>query len=89
MVGILGSVVKIVKQKIKIGHTFPQCFDPLSSFIFMELSDSSMGEDLTTPLSLTKSLKNIFKFGESLEPSTTVGRMQYAASGLHTMVLPR
>jgi hypothetical protein len=91
MVGIVGSVVKIVMQKFKIDDTLHQCFDAIVSFIFIELFDSSMGEDLTTPPSLMNSLKGIFKFGDSLllEPSTRVGRIQSVAFCLHSMVLPR
>jgi hypothetical protein len=80
-----------MKQELKIDDILLQCSNALTSFIFIELSNSLAGEDLTTPPSSTKSLKGNFQFGYSLssEPSTLVGRIQSVVSYLHTMVLPR
>jgi glutamate racemase len=73
----IGSMVKTMKQELKIDNTLPQCSDALASSIFIELSNSLAGEDLTTPPSLMKLLKGIFQFGDclSLKPSTLVGRI--------------
>jgi len=57
--GIASFVVKIVKQELEIDDIFPQCFDALASSIFIELFDSSLGEDLTPLLLSTKLLENI------------------------------
>jgi hypothetical protein len=40
-------VVKIVKQKFEGDDILPQCFDVFASFLFIELSNSFLGEDLT------------------------------------------
>ncbi len=63
MVGIASFVVKIVKKKLKVDNPFLQCSDALVSFTFIELFDSSVGEDLTPHPSLTKSSKLIFQSG--------------------------
>jgi hypothetical protein len=64
-------MAKIVKQELEFDDTLLQCFNALESSTFIELSNSSVGEDLT-PLS---SLKRIFQFGTSLlsEPCTPMG----------------
>jgi hypothetical protein len=59
MARTVGSVVKNMKQKFKVDDTLLQCFDALMSSTFIELFDSSMGEDLTPLPSLTKLLKHI------------------------------
>ncbi len=75
MVGTTSFVVKIAKQGLKVDETFLQCFIGLTSFIFIKLSDSSLGEDLTPLFSLTKLLKGILQFDASLlsKPSTPIG----------------
>jgi hypothetical protein len=53
-------VVKNVKQEFKIDNTLLQSFNVITSFIFIELFDSSLGEDLTPLPSLMESSKGIF-----------------------------
>ncbi len=48
------SVVKIVKQELEVDDTLPQCSNVLTSFISIELFDSSLCEDLTPLPSSTK-----------------------------------
>jgi hypothetical protein len=52
-------VVKIVKEEFEVDNTFLQCSNALASSIFIELFDSSLGEDFTPLFSLTKLLKGI------------------------------
>jgi hypothetical protein len=59
MARIAGFVVKIVKQELEVDDTLPQCSNVLTSFISIELSDSSSCEDLTPLPSLTKLLEGI------------------------------
>jgi len=47
-------VVKIVKQELEVDNTLPQCSNVLTSFISIELSNSSSCEDLTLLPSSTK-----------------------------------
>jgi hypothetical protein len=61
-----GFEVKIVKQKIEVDDIFPQCSHALMSFPFIELFDSSIGENLTPLPLLMKSLKGILQFGALL-----------------------
>jgi hypothetical protein len=89
MVGTIGFVVKNVKKKLKIDNPFLQCSNALMPSTFIELSNSSVGEDLTSlPLS-TKSSKCILQFGTfwSSEPSTLMGSIQSIVSCLCVMVL--
>ncbi len=75
MARIVCFVVKIVKQELKVDDTFLQPSNALASSIFIELSNSSLGEDLTPlPLSIKLS-KGILQFEPSLslESSTHVG----------------
>ncbi len=60
---IVGSMVKSMKQEFKVDDTLLQCFDALVSSTFIELSDSSVDEDLTSLPSLTKSSKRTLQFG--------------------------
>jgi hypothetical protein len=53
-------VVKNVKHELKVDDTLFQCHDVLTSFIFIELSNSSLGEDLTPLPLLMESSKGIF-----------------------------
>jgi hypothetical protein len=53
-------VVKNVKQEFKIDNTLLQSFNVITSFIFIELFDSSLGEDLTPLPLLMESSKGIF-----------------------------
>jgi len=55
MAKIASYMVKIMKQELKIDDIFPQCSNVLASFFFIELSNSSLGEDLT-PLPLSTKL---------------------------------
>ncbi len=89
MVGIVGFVVKIVKKKLEVDNPFLQCSDALVSFTFIELFDSSVGEDLTPLPSLTKSSKLIFQSGTFLlsKPSTPMGSIQSIVFCLCVMVL--
>ncbi len=85
------SMVKIMKQELEVDDILLQCFEVLTSSIFIELFDSSSGEDLTTfPLSM-KFLKYILQSDASLssKPSTPMGSIQFVVSCLHAMVLPR
>jgi hypothetical protein len=68
-------VIKIVKPKLEGDNTFPQCYDVFASFIFIELSNSCSGDNLTPLLSLMKLIKIIFEsnFLKLLEPSTPLG----------------
>ncbi len=77
-IGTASSMVKTMKQELKIDDIVPQCSNALVSFIFIELYNSSTCEDLTPPPLSTKSLKGIFQFKASLslEPSTLVGSIQ-------------
>jgi hypothetical protein len=59
MVGITGSLVKIVKQELEVDDTLPRCYDVLAFSIFSKLSDSSSSKELTPLLLSTKLLKNI------------------------------
>jgi len=88
---IASFVVKIVKQELKVDDILPQCSNALMSSIFIQLFGSLVGEDLTPPLSLTKSSKGIFqsRASLSLEPSTHVGSIQFIISCLCAMVLPK
>ncbi len=47
MTRIAKYVVKIVMQEFEGDDSLPQCFVVFASFIFIELSNSSSGEDLT------------------------------------------
>jgi hypothetical protein len=55
----IGFVIKIVKEENNITHTFPEYSDAFASFVFIELSNSSSSDDLTTPILLTESPKLI------------------------------
>jgi hypothetical protein len=57
--GIASFMVKTMKQELKVDDTFPQFFNALASFTFIELFDSFTSEDLTPLLSLIKSSKGI------------------------------
>ncbi len=84
-------MVKIMKQELEVDDILLQCFEVLTSSIFIELFDSSSGEDLTTfPLSM-KFLKYILQSDASLssKPSTPMGSIQFVVSCLHAMVLPK
>ncbi len=59
MARIVDFVVKIVKQELEVDDTLPQCSNVLTSFISIELSDSSSCEDLTPLPSSTKLLEGI------------------------------
>jgi hypothetical protein len=61
MLGTTCSVVKIVKDKHKALDSLPQCLDTLASSIFIELFDSSLGDDLTPNGSSLKSPKANFQ----------------------------
>ncbi len=77
MTRITGSMVKIMKQGFEVDDTLPRCFDVFISTIFIEMFDSSLGEDLT-PLPLSMKLsKGIFQRDVSLssKPSTLVGNI--------------
>jgi hypothetical protein len=63
-----GYVVKIVKNEHKVLNIFFPCSNALASFIFIELSDFSLGEDLTSDGSLMRSLKCHFVLGLPLTP---------------------
>jgi len=60
MIGTASSMVKIVKQELEVDDILFQCSNAFASSIFIELFDSSVGEDLTPPPSLTKLSKDIF-----------------------------
>jgi len=52
MAGTVGSMVNIMKQELQVDDTFLQCYDVLAFFVFIELYDFSLNEDLTLlPLS--------------------------------------
>jgi hypothetical protein len=62
IIGVVGSIIKIsVKQELKVDDTFLQCFDARASFVFIELFNSSLGEDLTPLLSSSKLSKDIIQ----------------------------
>jgi hypothetical protein len=74
-------VVTTVKQQFEDDDIFPQCFNVLAYFVFIEMSNSSSREDLT-PLPLSMELpKGIFQFNASLssKPSTHMGKIQSLA----------
>jgi hypothetical protein len=56
MLGTASFVVKIVKDEHKVLNIFPQCLDIVASFVFIELFDFSLGDDLTLNGSLMRSL---------------------------------
>jgi hypothetical protein len=75
MLGITSSMVKIVKQETNVSHIFLQCSNVLAFFVFIELINSSLGDDFTPlPLS-TKSPKTILQSATplSLQPSNPIG----------------
>ncbi len=47
MAGTVGFMVKIMKQELQVDDTFLQCYDVLAFFVFIELYDFSLNEDLT------------------------------------------
>jgi hypothetical protein len=57
------SMVKVVKQKLEVDDILPQCSNAFTSFPFIELFDSSIGEDSTPLPLLMKLLKGIIQFG--------------------------
>jgi hypothetical protein len=59
-IGIAGFVVKTMKQEFEVDNTLPQCFDVIASSVFIELSNSSSGEDLTPLPLLMKLTKKLF-----------------------------
>ncbi len=59
-IGIADFVVKTMKQELKVDNTLLQCFDAFISFLFIELSNSSLGEDLTPLPSWMELSKGIF-----------------------------
>ncbi len=67
-----------MKQEVKVDNILLQCSIALASSIFIELSNSLVGEDLTPLSSLMKPLKHIFQSKTSLlsKPSTHVGSIQ-------------
>jgi hypothetical protein len=84
-------VVKIAKQELEIDNTFLQCSNVFASFVFVELSDSSSGEDLIPLPLLMELLKSILQPNAylSTEPSTHVGNIHFFLSYLCAMVLLR
>jgi hypothetical protein len=48
MLGIASFVVKIVKQELEVDNILPHYFDVLIFFVFIELTYSFSGEDLTS-----------------------------------------
>jgi hypothetical protein len=52
-------VVKTMKQEFEVDNILPQCSNVLASSIFIELFDSSLGEDLTPLPSLIELPKGI------------------------------
>jgi len=52
-------VVKTMKQKLKVDNTLLYYYDVFASFVFIELFESSLGEDSTPLPSLMELLKNI------------------------------
>jgi len=54
---IADSVIKTMKQKLKVDNTLPYCYDVFASFVFIELF--SLSEDSTPLPSLMELLKNI------------------------------
>ncbi len=56
---IADSVVKTMKQKLKVDNTLPYCYDVFASFVFIDMSKSSSSEDSTPLPSLMELLKNI------------------------------
>jgi hypothetical protein len=56
MPGTIGSIVKIVKDDHEVLDTLPQCSNVPSSSIFIELYDSSLGDDSTSDGSSMRSL---------------------------------
>jgi hypothetical protein len=83
-------MVKTVKHELKVDDTLFQCHDVLTSFIFIELSNSSLGEDLTPLPLLMKLSKGILQSDAYLlsKPSTHVGNIQSVVFCLHVMLLP-
>jgi hypothetical protein len=59
MLGRIGFMVKIVKEENDVTNTLPQCSNVLTSSVFIELSNSSSSDNLTTLALLTKSPKSI------------------------------
>jgi len=92
IIGIVGFIVKInVKQELKVDDTFLQRFDALAYFVFIQLSNSSSGEDLTPFFSLSELSKDIIQFDASLssKSSTPMGSIQFVVTCLRMMVLLR
>jgi hypothetical protein len=80
-----------MKQELEGDNILPQCSNALASFIFIEFSYSSLGEDLTPlPLS-TKLPKIILQSNSSLssKPSIPTGSIESIVYCLCAMVLPK
>ncbi len=77
MLGITSFVVKIVKQKTNVSHIFLQCSNALAFFVFIELCNSSLGDDFTPLPSSTKSPKKILQSATPLspQPSNPIGNI--------------
>jgi len=61
--GTTGSMVKIVKQEHKASDTLLRCLNTLASFVFIELSNFSLGDNLMSLFLLMKSPNWILQFG--------------------------
>jgi hypothetical protein len=66
MLGTIGFVVNIVKDKHKVPDILPQCSDVLIFFVFIKLCNFSLDDDLTPLPSLIKSLIAISRSTTSL-----------------------
>jgi hypothetical protein len=87
--GIIGFVVKIVKEENDVTNILPQCSNVFTSFVFIELFNSSSSDDLTTLVLLTKSPKSILQLATWLSPQpfNPMGSIQSIVFCLCVMVL--
>ncbi len=63
-----GFVIKIMKEENDVTHILLECLSILASFVFIEMSDSSLCDDLTTPDLLMKSPKLVPQLVVRLSP---------------------
>jgi len=84
-------IVKIAKIEHEFFNIFLQCSNILVSSVFIELSNSSLGDDLTHDGSLMRLLITIFQciILHLPQPSNPTSKIQFIIFCFYAMVLPR